>query len=97
MTHHDFSGQRFMLRLGLLIFTLTAGPYAAATGTEAATDIGASALEKLERGKYLVTVAGCNDCHTPFVMGPSGPEPPGRSRDRARPHGRVEGLPGVEP
>lgn len=29
----------------------------------------------VERGKYLVTVAGCNDCHTPLVMGPNGPEP----------------------
>ena len=25
------------------------------------------------RGKYLVTVAGCNDCHTPWKMGPTGP------------------------
>ena len=31
--------------------------------------------KKLARGKYLVTVAGCNDCHTPWVMGPKGPEP----------------------
>lgn len=31
--------------------------------------------DKLERGKYLVTVAGCNDCHTPFTFGPNGPEP----------------------
>lgn len=35
----------------------------------------ASADDKLQRGKYLTTVAGCNDCHTPFVMGPNGPEP----------------------
>ncbi len=28
-----------------------------------------------ERGKYLVTVGGCNDCHTPWVMGPQGPGP----------------------
>lgn len=35
----------------------------------------ASADDKLKRGKYLVTVAGCNDCHTPFAMGPNGPEP----------------------
>ena len=27
------------------------------------------------RGKYLVTVAVCNDCHTPVKMGPNGPEP----------------------
>jgi hypothetical protein len=28
-----------------------------------------------ERGKYLVTVGGCNDCHTPKKLGPNGPEP----------------------
>lgn len=30
---------------------------------------------QLARGKYLVTVGGCNDCHTPMKMGPKGPEP----------------------
>src|SRR5688572_30340834 len=34
-----------------------------------------SSAEKLARGKYLVTVAGCNDCHTPWKMGAKGPEP----------------------
>jgi mono/diheme cytochrome c family protein len=28
-----------------------------------------------ERGKYIVTTSGCNDCHTPFKLGPNGPEP----------------------
>ncbi len=28
-----------------------------------------------ERGKYLVSIAGCHDCHTPLKMGPNGPEP----------------------
>src|SRR5215831_8263938 len=28
----------------------------------------------VERGKYLVYVAGCNDCHTPKKLGPNGPE-----------------------
>jgi mono/diheme cytochrome c family protein len=28
-----------------------------------------------ERGKYLVSSMGCNDCHTPWKMGPNGPEP----------------------
>lgn len=28
-----------------------------------------------ERGRYLVTIAGCNDCHTPLKPGPNGPEP----------------------
>jgi hypothetical protein len=30
---------------------------------------------RIERGKYLVTMVGCNDCHTPLKMGPKGPEP----------------------
>ena len=30
---------------------------------------------KIARGKYLVSTSGCHDCHTPFKMGPKGPEP----------------------
>lgn len=30
---------------------------------------------KVERGRYLVTTAVCNDCHTPMKMGANGPEP----------------------
>ena len=28
----------------------------------------------IERGRYLVTIMGCNDCHSPKKMGPNGPE-----------------------
>ncbi|MGE3800649.1 MAG: cytochrome c [Candidatus Kapaibacterium sp.] len=31
--------------------------------------------DMVKRGEYLVTVLGCNDCHTPKIMGPQGPEP----------------------
>jgi hypothetical protein len=27
-----------------------------------------------KRGQYLVTLGGCNDCHTPWKNGPNGPE-----------------------
>jgi hypothetical protein len=30
-------------------------------------------LSQVERGKYLVMVGGCNDCHTPKIMTPQGP------------------------
>ena len=30
--------------------------------------------ELVQYGKYLVTITGCNDCHTPKKMGPKGPE-----------------------
>jgi hypothetical protein len=29
----------------------------------------------IDRGKYLVTISGCNDCHSPKIMTPHGPEP----------------------
>lgn len=31
-----------------------------------------AAMGTVERGKYLVTTVGCNDCHTPWMMGPHG-------------------------
>jgi mono/diheme cytochrome c family protein len=31
--------------------------------------------ELVKRGEYMVTVGGCNDCHTPLKTGPNGPEP----------------------
>jgi mono/diheme cytochrome c family protein len=30
---------------------------------------------RIERGRFLVGIAGCADCHTPRTMGPNGPEP----------------------
>ena len=29
----------------------------------------------IARGKYLVAFGSCNDCHTPWKLGPKGPEP----------------------
>ena len=34
-----------------------------------------SSAELVKRGEYLVTVSGCNDCHSPKVMTPMDPEP----------------------
>lgn len=34
-----------------------------------------SKAEMVKRGDYLVNAMGCTDCHTPFKMGPNGPEP----------------------
>lgn len=33
-----------------------------------------TAEEMVARGQYLVTIGGCNDCHTPKVFGPEGPK-----------------------
>lgn len=33
-----------------------------------------SSEDLVKRGEYLVTIMGCNDCHSPKKMGPNGPE-----------------------
>ena len=38
-------------------------------------DIHVFSKEQVDHGRYLVTIMGCNDCHTPLKMGPTGPEP----------------------
>ena len=36
---------------------------------------GARTEARVERGRYLVSIMACNDCHTPWKMGAAGPEP----------------------
>ncbi len=45
------------------------------TPAEPRDEIQRSGASAGERGEYLATITGCNDCHTPFKMGPNGPEP----------------------
>jgi mono/diheme cytochrome c family protein len=35
----------------------------------------AAPASQIKRGEYLVTVGGCNDCHTPLKIGAHGPQP----------------------
>lgn len=39
-----------------------------------AVDQSAQQEDLVKRGEYLVTIMGCNDCHSPKKMGPNGPE-----------------------
>src|SRR5688572_18801714 len=48
-----------------------AEPAAAAPAAAPAT----ASSELVGGGRYLVTIMGCNDCHTPYKMGKTGPEP----------------------
>lgn len=61
--------KRMMLSMGMVL-VLAAGAFALVAASSTA-----SKEAQIERGKYLVTVAVCNDCHTPLKMGPNGPEP----------------------
>jgi mono/diheme cytochrome c family protein len=66
-------------------FLCMAGALAAA-GTLAACS--KPEVSPVSRGEYLVTMGGCDDCHTPKVFGPNGPD-----LDKAR---RLSGHPAGE-
>ncbi len=60
------------------VLLLIAGCQQAGQPAAGETKVAAASVPEqspVERGKYLVTIGGCNDCHTPKKMGPSGPEP----------------------
>lgn len=54
---------------------LFAAVAAAAAASLAWTSSRPSAPSPVERGRYLVHTSGCHDCHTPWHLGPNGPEP----------------------
>jgi len=44
-----------------------------AAGTGGAAPTVAANSQQIARGKYLVDIMGCHDCHTPMKLGPNGP------------------------
>lgn len=64
------------LLLLLLLLTTAGCRHAETAQAEASAELPpVPVVEAAERGRYLVTIAGCNDCHTPFRMVTNGPEP----------------------
>jgi len=61
-----------MKSLVRIAFALSALTSAAASG---AAEASATDAARVERGRYLVSTSACNDCHTPWHLGPNGPEP----------------------
>lgn len=56
--------------LTAVISTATLDAQSSSTG-----GAGSSAkASQIARGKYLVDIMGCHDCHTPMKLGPNGPE-----------------------
>jgi mono/diheme cytochrome c family protein len=61
-------------RIGVFIFVvcaLVSGGLKAADRPEA----GRASSESIERGRYLVLITGCNDCHTPNYLNNGGKTP----------------------
>jgi cytochrome c553 len=62
---------RSLIVAGISLFAVALAAGAAFAGLAG----GATSRVSAERGRYLVSVMGCHDCHTPFKMGVNGPEP----------------------
>lgn len=70
MTRIHFTTTTTALAAGLLT-TIALSASAPASAPAIQTQSGVS----IARGEYIVTTSGCHDCHTPWTMGPNGPEP----------------------
>ena len=68
------SKRRTMVLFVLALMALSGALARAVTPVAAPGPKKASAAQ-IERGAYLVRTMGCNDCHTPWKIGPRGPEP----------------------
>jgi hypothetical protein len=65
-----------MAAVSVVTLTLYSGAMARAVSPGAAQPaLSGSGQPRVERGAYLVRSMGCHDCHTPWIMGPRGPEP----------------------
>lgn len=67
-----------MTAIVAIVLVLGIVPMAAKkTGTANAQAESPAEVQKrrVARGGYIVSTAGCHDCHTPWRMGPNGPEP----------------------
>jgi hypothetical protein len=67
-----------------ILIATAAGVFVAAIGLTTFTRGEAQGIDRpdpaehtarVQRGEYLVKIMGCNDCHTPWKIGPKGPEP----------------------
>src|SRR5262245_3121705 len=67
------SRSSILLMAGLGLVVGGAGLVGLRGGAQDATS--AKGSHVVRRGEYLVKIMGCNDCHTPWKMGPEGPEP----------------------
>lgn len=67
----------FMVVLAVSCFIVTVTSCAKSNQKPEDTNTSANTVspeDLVKRGEYLVTIMGCNDCHSPKKMGPNGPE-----------------------
>ncbi len=68
-------GSRTTRLLALAGLLATAPLMLACSGSTGSAPAADDTARLAERGAYLVKIIGCDDCHTPWIEGPEGPEP----------------------
>jgi len=59
----------------LVLLVLLAVGLISIAGSQEKNKVNSSTVTMEKRGQYLVTLGGCNDCHSPKVMTENGPQP----------------------
>jgi len=67
--------RNLVLTISTVVFIAAAGLVTLLGGEAQESAPGRAPGHVIQRGEYLVKIMGCNDCHTPWKMGPQGPEP----------------------
>lgn len=62
----------FVIAAALVLFIVLVAPLGAKKTTPSPQQL---QMQRVARGEYIVKTAGCHDCHTPWKVGPNGPEP----------------------
>jgi hypothetical protein len=62
-----------LMLLTIVITTIACNNQNETKPVAAASNISQDSM--IKRGEYLVTIMGCDDCHSPKKLGPNGPEP----------------------
>jgi len=64
----------FIILISIALFAVNSGN-GSSPNLEGITEMpaGPAGDSMIRRGQYLVTIMGCNDCHSPIVMTPKGP------------------------
>jgi mono/diheme cytochrome c family protein len=81
MIHGKIGASRRMMGVGVMFMALVGCQGTGTTDEQSAKQDEpgqsqtAAQEDPVKRGEYLVTIGGCNDCHTPLQMGPNGPAP----------------------
>jgi Cytochrome c len=64
-----------LFSVAFLSYVVLIGAKAQSVTADAGSEPVSAPDPRVERGAYLVRTMGCNDCHTPWKLGPRGPEP----------------------